>query len=96
LDLCHKVNPIAKDGVDVEQETSQPERPAFPAAQKDDADHNGWNAQGLDDPSILHRVAFKEGFTDRKMRDRQDLEQECPNNEQFVEMIQFCHLHLHL
>jgi hypothetical protein len=84
LNLHHIIDPIPKGGVEEEEETSYPEKPALPTSQEYDADHNGWYAKGIHNPSVLEGIAFKEESADRKMNDQHNLEEECPSHEQSV------------
>jgi hypothetical protein len=93
-DLRHIINPVTKRGEENEKESSQPKGPAFSTEQENHTDDSGRNAQRVNNPSILNRIAIEEGFAQRKVNDQYDLEQERPSDKKFIEIIQFHRLNL--
>jgi hypothetical protein len=86
--LRHIINPITKHGVEEEEETSQPECPVLAASHEKDTDCNSGDTECVHKPSVLHCIAFEEGFSDCKMYDKYNLQKERPNYKQFVKPVQ--------
>ena len=80
LDLSYIVDVISKDGKEQEQESSQPEMPAFSSPHQNDADDHCRDTQGIDQPAIFQCIAFEERFPKGKMQDKNDLEGEGPDD----------------
>jgi hypothetical protein len=87
LDLGYIINIISKDRIDEEQESSQPEMPAFSSPHQNDTDDHRWDTQGIYKPAIFQCITFEKWFPKGEMQDENDLESEGPDYKQLVIII---------